>query len=261
MSELGDPDTRLRISVALPARDEQKLVGGCVAALAAQREIGPGELEVLLVLDACRDATRQRASAAARDHPALALHLLQGPGAGAGAARRVGMEAACRRLLAVGRAHGLVASTDADSTTDPGWARAQLDAAERGARAIGGRVELSEADRVDLGPGIVGRRERQARERHGRLLAADLPPGSTVEHWQFSGASMAVTAETYRAVGGLAPRRALEDEAFERSLLSHGVPIQRSLAVRVTTSGRLDGRAERGLARDLAEAARAERRR
>ena len=63
---------------------------------------------------------------------------------------------------------------------------------------------------------------------------------------------MAVTADTYRRVGGLEPRRALEDEALERALERHGVPIVRSDAVRVRTSGRTAGRAPLGLAYDLA---------
>ncbi len=71
-------------------------------------------------------------------------------------------------------------------------------------------------------------------------------------HHQFSGASLAVTARTYRAVGGLPIGEALEDEALERALEDGGIPILRSRRVRVTTSARTDGRASRGLARDLA---------
>ncbi len=73
-----------------------------------------------------------------------------------------------------------------------------------------------------------------------------------VEHWQFSGASLALTAATYEEIGGLEPRAALEDEYLERALAMRGVPIERPLAVRVSTSARLVGRAKRGLARDLA---------
>jgi glucosyl-3-phosphoglycerate synthase len=61
-----------------------------------------------------------------------------------------------------------------------------------------------------------------------------------------------VTAETYRRVGGLEPRAALEDEAFARALASAHVPIARIADARVRTSARPAGRAFRGLARDLA---------
>ena len=62
---------------------------------------------------------------------------------------------------------------------------------------------------------------------------------------------MAVTADTYRAVGGLGDNTHSEDEALERALLERGVPIERRLEVRVTTSARLEGRASHGLARLL----------
>jgi glucosyl-3-phosphoglycerate synthase len=71
------------------------------------------------------------------------------------------------------------------------------------------------------------------------------------EHHQFSGASLALTAEVYRQYGGLSVSAALEDEALERELSNHGIPIYRSRAVRVSTSARTEGRAPRGLAHDL----------
>ena len=44
----------------LPARDEEELIGACIAALAAQEGVGRDEYEVVLVLDRCTDATAQR---------------------------------------------------------------------------------------------------------------------------------------------------------------------------------------------------------
>jgi Nodulation protein S (NodS) len=84
------------------------------------------------------------------------------------------------------------------------------------------------------------------------LLAVDV--GET-QHWQFSGASMTLTAAVYTQVGGLEPLTALEDEHLERALRQHDVPIHRPLSVRVTTSPRLEGRATRGLSYDLARIA------
>lgn len=249
---LADP--RLRCCVVIPARDEQALVGRCIEALARQRGAEPRSYEVLLVLDGCRDETALRAVERARRHPGLALHLLVGPAVGAGAARRVGMDRASERLHAVGRPGGLIACTDADSRVAPDWVAAQLEATARGARAIGGRIELDPREEHRLGEAVARWRGSDARRRHARVRAQPGPPGSTAEHWQFSGASMAVTAKTYSEVGGLEPLVALEDEAFERALIRHGVPVQRPLAVRVRTSARLRGRATLGLAQDLAAA-------
>ncbi len=38
-----------------------------------------------------------------------------------------------------------------------------------------------------------------------------------MEHWQFSGAYVALTTAVYRQIGGLEPCAALEDEQLERS--------------------------------------------
>ncbi len=246
---LAPPAGGLQASVVVPARDEAELIGACLDALAGQIGVAPAAYEVVLVLDGCADDTEQRAAEAGARHPQLRLGTITTRGAGAGAARKAGMDVAAARLMAVGRPDGLVCSTDADSRVAPDWLAAQLRAAAAGARAIGGRVELDDGGRRALPPGVVELRERQAGARHAAVLAG--PDGAHSEHWQFSGGSLALTAATYERVGGLEPRAALEDEALERALLRHGVPIARPRAVRVTTSARLDGRAPRGLARDL----------
>ena len=249
---LPPPHPAIRISVVVPARNEKALIGSCLAALARQEGISAQEYEVLLVLDHCTDTTEARALEVAAEHPDLRLHLLEGPGRGAGHARRAGMEEAYDRLMSSGRPDGLIASTDADTVVAPDWLSAQLQASSSGARAIGGRIELR--DDGDLPQGVVGWHAKQGRIRQRELLAglgsADAPLGT--EHWQFSGASLALTAAAYAEIGGLEPRAALEDEYLERALSRCGIPIERPRSVRVTTSARLVGRANRGLARDLA---------
>lgn len=247
---LSPPHPHLRVCVVVPARNEEKLVGNCLRALADQEKAAPEEYEVLLVLDHCTDGTEKMARAVAAEHPGLRLRFLEGPGVGSGHARRAGMERACERLLEVGHPAGLIASTDADTVTAPDWLAAQLEAASRGARAIGGRIELSDED--TLPEEVLRRHAERGRLRHLDILSDPYQSGRT-EHWQFSGASLSLTAELYREVGGLEPRVSLEDEHLERLLIRYGVPIHRLLSVRARTSSRLVGRAERGLARDLAD--------
>ncbi|CAA9400584.1 MAG: hypothetical protein AVDCRST_MAG03-1194 [uncultured Rubrobacteraceae bacterium] len=242
------PSVSLRASVVVPARDEEDLISACLQALAGQRGVAPEEYEVLLVLDRCTDGTGARAAEVAADHPGLRLYALEGPGAGSGLARRVGMEAACKRLMAVRGSDGLICSTDADTVVAPDWLASQLRAVASGAKAIGGRIGL--ADTGSLPPGVLRLHAEEGRRRHERLLA-DPARSGRAEHWQFSGASLALTAETYREVGGLRPLESLEDEHLEEALRQSGVPIERLLSVRVTTSPRLEGRASRGLSHDL----------
>jgi glycosyltransferase involved in cell wall biosynthesis len=147
--------------------------------------------EILLVLDHCTDGTQVRAREVAASYPALRLYSLDGPKKGPGHARRVGMENACNRLHAVGRPHALISSTDADTVVATDWISAQLAAAERGARAIGGRIEL--ADDGTVPKALLEWHLTRGNSRYRKLLSEPAPSGKT-EHWQFSGASMALTA-------------------------------------------------------------------
>ncbi|HLH15197.1 MAG TPA: glycosyltransferase, partial [Solirubrobacteraceae bacterium] len=247
-------DPRLRAVVVVPARDEHARIERCLRALSHQRGVRCGHFEVIVVLDGCVDDTAAIVArcAAARAHPRI-LTIELADSHGVGVARRLGMDLACERLLALGRSEGLIASTDADSVVAHDWLACQLRLARAGARAIGGRIELLAQERGSLASETLHAREH-ARERRMRELHAAGEPHAALEHHQFSGASLAITADTYRRCGGLPVRAALEDEALERELRARGVPIHRSTSVRVRTSARTDGRAPRGLAWDLAGA-------
>jgi glycosyltransferase involved in cell wall biosynthesis len=249
---LPEPDPRLRAVVVVPARDEQARIGACLSALGRQRGV-PGEhYEVIVILDGCRDRTGDVVVDFAERRRRPPIHSVELPAPhGVGRARRQGMDLACQRLLALGRGDGLIASTDADSVAADDWLACQLELTRLGARAIGGHIELDSAEARGLSAQALIERERRSRERM-RAAVGDRPGETPVEHHQFSGASLALTADTYERCGGLPVRAALEDEALERELEARGVPIYRSRRVRVRTSARTDGRAPRGLAHDLA---------
>ena len=127
--------------VVIPARDEELRIASCLEALAGQT-VAQGSFETIVVLDDCSDDTAgvvERASASL----GLAVQTIPGPGSGAGAARRAGMDAACERLLAAGMPHGLIACTDADSRPAPDWLERQLAHVAAGACAIAGLIEQS----------------------------------------------------------------------------------------------------------------------
>jgi glycosyltransferase involved in cell wall biosynthesis len=235
----------LRCVVVIPAHDEEDAIATCLRALAAQT-LPREAFDTLVVLDACTDATAavvERLSAAT----GLRVSTLPGPGRGAGAARRAGMEAAATRLLSLGRPEGLIACTDADSWPAPDWLERQLAHARRGAQAIAGMIELDPTERAALPDGVLVRRERDAAARLHRVRRRD----PHADHHHFAGASIGVTARTYRDVGGLEPLAALEDAAFADRLSAHGIPIVRPADVRVRTSARAHGRVARGLSLDL----------
>jgi glucosyl-3-phosphoglycerate synthase len=250
---LPAPDSRLEVIVVVPARDEAERIGVCLQALAEQCDVSEGTYEVLVVLDGCRDATRERALDVAMSHPQLRLHLIElSVPSGVGRARRIGMDLACERLLAVDRPRGLIASTDADSVVAGDWLAAQRALAFAGASAIGGLIELDPIEAGELSQEALQRRGAEAVKRLRDVRQRGIPWNDQIaEHHQFSGASLALTAEVYRQCGGLPVSAALEDEALERELSNHGIPIYRTRAVRVSTSARTEGRAPRGLAHDL----------
>ena len=241
--------------VVIPARDEEARIGDCLRALAAQT-VGLDRFETIIVLDACHDRTSAVATRVAEEL-GLRITTLPGSGAGAGAARRIGMHAACERLLRSGRPDGLIAGTDADSRPAHDWLERQLAHVASGAEAIAGLIELDHDEARRLPPGVMSRRARDAETRLRSVRDLDHCAG----HHHAAGASLAVTAAAYRRVGGIEPLPALEDAEFAERLARHGIPLLRPVDVRVCTSARPDGRVARGLSVDLAVATWLERRR
>jgi glycosyltransferase involved in cell wall biosynthesis len=246
-ASLGLPSADLRAVVVVPARDEEQRIGACLDALATQAEIDPAAYELIVVLDACGDGTGHQVEEARRRWPDLRLLTLPGPGRGAGPARATGMDVACARLESIGRVDGLLATTDADSVVAPAWIARQLQAIAAGAEAIGGEILLDAGESERLPGAVIRGRDADLIERTRRAQSR-----GPAEHAHFAGASIGLTPRAYRRAGGMGWLAALEDQELEDRLAAAGVPIHRLRPVQVTTSARIDGRAERGLALDLA---------
>lgn len=259
------PSADCSICVVVPARDEADSIEGTLQALATQldltgRPLSRSAYEIIVVANNCRDDTVARASRVRQRHPDLALHVieLELPPARAhvGEARKLGMEEACRRLLAVARPRGIIATTDADTVVSPTWLAHTRREVTQGAEAIGGRILVSADERQSMAPPVRQRFLRNvgygalANEASARI---DPRPGDPWPcHEQFSGASLAVTAQAYRRVGGLPVLPSGEDTALANGLHRADIEIRHSLDVRVYTSGRVDGRTPAGLAASLA---------
>lgn len=256
---LPPPGAGLRAVVVLPARDEAQHVARAVEALAAQRDatgapLDPASFEVLLFANNCSDDTALRARRAAARCTSLRLHVVESPvappHAHIGYVRRQLMDAACARLQQAADGTALIASTDADSVVAPDWLAANLAEAAAGADVIGGRIAC------DATAALQGAALRQQRlDLAHALLRARLedrldpdPADPWPRHHQHFGASLAITTTAYRRAGGVPPVEWLEDEALVRAARRAGLAVRHSPRVRVVTSGRLDGRAEVGLA-------------
>ncbi|HEY2631755.1 MAG TPA: glucosyl-3-phosphoglycerate synthase [Solirubrobacteraceae bacterium] len=252
---LPAPHQDLKAVVVIPARDEAARIESCLRALADQQDVLPTSFEVLVILDGCSDRTPELVGSAARRGQYPPIHSLEfAYSEGVGRARRLGMDVAYERLLRADMSDdGLIASTDADTIVDGDWLTSQLRLARGGAEAIGGWIELDPTERQTLDPHALAIREQQAISRIARAREQS-EIDVDVEHPHFSGASLALTTSAYRRCGGLPVYAALEDEALAQALIRRGIAIHRTKQVRVRTSARTDGRAPRGLARDLGRA-------
>ncbi|MBF9143808.1 glycosyltransferase [Hymenobacter properus] len=262
--QLPPPHPALRMSVIIPAKDEVANLPATLAALAAQTDLHgrpwpAGSFEVIVLANNCTDHTADLVREQARRFPTLVLHVaelcLPTAKAHVGRARRLLMDEACARLELLGRRHGIIASTDADTRVAPTWLAAIEAEIAAGADAVGGRI-LTEM----RGPALRPLRRIQTADAAYRLLCARLeglldpaPADPWPRHHQHFGASLALTAHAYRLVGGLPEVRYLEDEALCQALRRHDLKLRHSPAVQVLTSARRQGRVEVGLSWQLRE--------
>jgi hypothetical protein len=256
-SDLPPPAADLRCVVIVPVRNEERLLPRALQALAAQRGGIGGSHEVLVLANNCSDDSAQRARAFAAACRSCPIHVAEvafaARQANVGVARRALMDEALHRLEAVGAGQGVIASTDGDTCVEPGWLARNLAAVAAGADAVGGRI-LTEPDRA-WPAGIV---RLQRLDRAYWLLCSKLeslvdpdPGDPWPRHHQHFGASLALSARAYRRIGGQPLVPYLEDEALVCALRRIDAVVRHDPAVRVRTSGRLEGRVEVGLSWQL----------
>jgi hypothetical protein len=258
------PRRTCEVCVILPVRDESTRIEKCLSALADQIDLDhvpiyPGRYEVIVLANNCRDETAAVARAFGRHHPQMVLHAvdIQFPPEKSfvGCARKLLMDEACRRLLLLGKRHGIIASTDGDTCVQPTWLAGILREIDAGADAVGGRIVADPMERSMLQPFAQLTYLRQVA--YGFLLAElehliDPDPFDQYpRHPNHNGASLAVTAATYDRIGGLPDVLEEEDNALYKAILRCGARFRHSLAVRATTSARLDGRVEHGFSAGL----------
>ena len=252
--------------IAIPVKDEAERIADCLAALAMQ--CGPQDrfqarppFGVLLFLNNCTDDTAAvvRGMQAKLPYPVqLIERALPRAKAHAGWARKIAMDAAAdlaARSSVPGRR--IILTTDADSRVGRRWLAANLAAIEDGADLVAGFVRAEPREHALLPPALIERGRLESRyewlltELLARLDpdAGDPWPNHRIE----SGASLAITLDAYRRVGGLTPIPTGEDRALAASVRLAGGRVRHSLAAQVLVSCRLDGRADAGMAATIKE--------
>ena len=259
---IRNPEAACTACVVIPARNEEDGLAATLHALRVQvgldhQPLDPRSYEVLLLLNNCSDGSLAVAQAYAATYPDLRLCILEASfapeQAHVGTARRLLMDLACERLEAVG---GLaLLSTDADTLVAPDWIAQNLAAIAAGAEVVGGVIHLFAEDYASLTPEV---RTAYDRDRSFQALVARLeslldPDDADPwpRHLEHFGASLACTPAVYRRCGGMPPVKPLEDVAFIDALRKVGAHIRHAPDVHISTSARLDGRAEVGLSGQL----------
>jgi glycosyltransferase involved in cell wall biosynthesis len=216
------------IGIAIPAHNEQALLGACLQAAcvaAAHPALGGEPVQIVVVLDACSDGC----AAVASGYPVDVLQL---------DARNVGFARAAGAAALLARGARWLAFTDADSRVAPDWLVAQLGL---------------HADAV-CGPVSVD--DWSAHPPHARD-AFYLSYLDSDGHRHVHGANLGVSARAYQRVGGFPPLTCSEDVALIDLLVAAGARIAWSAAPRVVTSGRRDARVRGGFGDTLAALAQA----
>ena len=215
-----------RVVVVVPAADEERLIAGCLASIAAARSYlyrGSASLRVqtIVVLDNCRDQTAANAAASGE------AQLISISARNVGAARRAGAHAA---LSGADPAQEVwLASTDADSLVPVNWLEHMIDEARRGTHLVLGTAMPAPG----LRPSVHASWLSQHHLREG--------------HPHVHGANLGIRGDAYRTLGGWAPVRTGEDIDLARRAAATGhLRISRTAAIPVLTSTRRAGRAPRG---------------
>ena len=246
--------------VAVPARNEQDRLPHLLAGLARQTVASTTKrLRVVVVLNNTDDGSRAVIEAGRHHHPNLDIEFSEvtyPPAlAHVGSARRAAMERALQWLD--GDDQGVLLTTDADAVPAVDWVERNLAAIATGADLVGGRIFGDAEEEAALGPGFLDRARKIAR--YGQLcdqLTAQLDPiahDPWPRHQDHTGASLAVRAAVYRAVGGMPALPFREDLGFVNRVVGAGYRLVHPQDVQVTVSARLKGRAPGGMADCIAD--------
>ena len=216
-----------RVGVVVPAHNEERVMGRCLAAIRAATASVSVPVSTLVVLDDCCDRTE-------RICRSFQVDVLGVQAQSVGVARHTGIS---RLLSGVMDAESIwVANTDADSVVPPTWLRDQLTLAHTGADVVVGTVGLTDHE---------GMSSKQFEDLYNAGLT------STGEHAHVHGANFGIRASSYLRVGGFPPLAVHEDRSLLARLAGSDIAVVRSSWIRVATSSRLKGRCEGGFASTL----------
>jgi hypothetical protein len=235
---------RYAYAVCIPARNEAQWIGRTLAALGEAMDACAQPGIVVCAVNDTQDGTAGLVEAwSAREERAALI-------ADVSFAEHARSAPVARRLaLDLGEAiipDGVLLTSDADTTVGRGWVIDNLAALLGGAALACGQIALDEAGLDALPP-----RVRQVGAVESAYFAAleqlwQKWTGAGPFQIRASGASLALTAATYRAVGRLPTPPHGEDRALCEQVRLQGLPVREIAAPGTFSSARLWGRAAHG---------------
>ena len=247
--------TAIDYTVCLPVRNEEALLPATLAALGeAMAQATQTGACVFLLNDTADGSARIIERWAKETGTAFVLAQAAFPAASATAprARRIALE------IGMSIAPGApLLTTDADTLVAPNWIVGNLNWLREGADLVCGEVDVSPAELGALAPAV--RRCGQVEAAYTAALRRlwQRWTGGTAPDPLLSvmGASLAIRPEALRTVGGLPLPPVGEDRALAQTLAEQGFRVVAAPDVRVTTSLRLNGRAQGGVSDTLRQRA------
>lgn len=240
-------DTPPRIAIAIPAHDEEALIGRCLNAIATQSEAG--DVTVVVLANDCSDGTSAEAGRARGLDIRVINHIFPAGQRDAGHARR----------LAVGHAaemSDIVLTTDADCVPDPDWVVAHRRAFAQGVDMVAGRVS-ADWEELRHHPPDALRIGALEWEYLGLMATAEAlfdpePHDPAPRHAQCCGANLGITSDMLRRVGGVPAVPVGEDWALLAAVQRLDGRIRFDPGPHVVASARTSGRANGGMSNSLA---------
>jgi glycosyltransferase involved in cell wall biosynthesis len=211
--------------VIVPAYQEAGRIRQTLDALAAQTDTG---FALLVVDNGSTDGTAEIARAFTAPFP---VHVLVEPEKGVGCAVDTGF----RHAIAAGAT--MLARTDADCLPRPGWLAAARAGLTGGAGLMCGRITARRDEH-----GLAGRAFFRAlvaiAAGFGRLRPAHREDGYLAPYRMHAGNNMAITAELYKACGGMPRRPSPTDRIFLNRVRRSTSAIRHSRTMVVENSTR-----------------------
>lgn len=234
------------IVVAVPVKNEELHILSCLTSLSQQSRRAD---HIILLLNNCTDQSFAICESLQNVDSSIELMTCElfGNRASAGEARRLVLD---RAMNIAG--HGIILTTDADSVPDRNWIADNIFALNSGADVVCGAIEINPVDASRLPCRLTedDRKEKfllRALDEISFLVDPD-PSDPWPRHQQNSGASIAVKADFLRALGGAPQVATGEDRALISQLEMIDARVRHAPHIKVSVSGRIDGRAVGGMA-------------